>query len=132
MGLALLIIFGVVSNLAEGGGSAESIAMLVVIAAILIIAAAFAALFKKAAAGTAKTQTQRPTPARHAENRRAVRPTTHAHTESEEAVRCAHSRGKQKYLEQLDSFLANGIIDRAEYKLMRERYEQLDIPDDFH
>ena len=31
---------------------------------------------------------------------------------------------------QLDSFLKNGIIDRDEYKFMRERYAQMDIPDD--
>ena len=52
--------------------------------------------------------------------------------EAEEAVHCAHSRGKEKYLEQLDGFLANGIIDKAEYRLMKERYSRLEIEDDYH
>ena len=52
--------------------------------------------------------------------------------EHEEAVRCAHVRGKQKYIEQLDSYLKNGIIDKAEYKVLRERYEKLELPDDYH
>ena len=51
---------------------------------------------------------------------------------TEEAIHCAHSRGKQKYLEQIESFLANGIIDKEEYRLLKERYEKLDLPDDFH
>lgn len=54
------------------------------------------------------------------------------YTETEEAIHCTHSRGKQKYLEQIDSFLSNGIIDKDEYRVLRERYENLDLPDDFH
>ncbi len=52
--------------------------------------------------------------------------------ESEEAVRCHHSRGKEKYIEQLDGYLKAGLIDRAEYRVLRERYEKLDLPDDYH
>ncbi len=52
--------------------------------------------------------------------------------EREEAVRCHHSRGKEKYIEQLDSYLKAGLIDRAEYRVLRERYEKLDLPDDYH
>lgn len=32
---------------------------------------------------------------------------------------------RQKRLEQLDGFLKNGIIDREEYRRMKERYEKL-------
>ena len=51
---------------------------------------------------------------------------------TEEAVHCAHSRGREKYLEQIEGFLANGIIDKAEYRLMKERYSRLNIEDDYH
>ena len=40
--------------------------------------------------------------------------------------------GREKYLDQLDSFLANGIIDRAEYRTLRERYSKLEIDEDYH
>ena len=52
--------------------------------------------------------------------------------EAEEAVRCAHARGKEKYFEQIEGFYRNGLIDRAEYKVLREKYEKLDLPEDYH
>jgi len=52
--------------------------------------------------------------------------------EAEEAVRCAHARGKEKYFEQIEGFYRNGLIDRAEYKILREKYEKLDLPEDYH
>jgi hypothetical protein len=52
--------------------------------------------------------------------------------EAEEAVGCHHSTGKEKYIEQLDSYLKAGLIDKAEYKVMKERYSKLEIPDDYH
>ncbi len=52
--------------------------------------------------------------------------------EAEEAVHCAHLRGKEKYIEQLDGYLRAGLIDTAEYKVLKERYSKLDIPDDYH
>ena len=30
--------------------------------------------------------------------------------------------GQDRYIKQLDEYLKNGIIDRAEYKILRERY----------
>ena len=53
-------------------------------------------------------------------------------TEAEEAIHCAHLTGRAKYLEQLDSFLKTGLIDREEYRVLKERYMRLDIPDDYH
>ena len=47
-------------------------------------------------------------------------------------MHCRHGTGKQKYLEQLDGFLANGIIDGEEYRRMCERYGRLDIEDSYH
>ena len=119
-GILLLIFFAFMRGLLSDEGKW-------IVVCLVIIVSLFSLIFKKGAAGKEKTTT-RPAPVQ----RHAPRPAAHAHTESEEAVRCAHSRGKEKYLEQLDTFLANGIIDRAEYKLMHERYEKLDIPDDFH
>ena len=52
--------------------------------------------------------------------------------EVEEAVRCQHATGKEKYIQQLDSYLKAGLIDKAEYKLMKERYQKLEIPEDYH
>ncbi len=52
--------------------------------------------------------------------------------ETEEALRCEHKRGKEKYLEQIDGYLKTGLIDRTEYKILRERYSKLNIPDDYH
>ena len=50
----------------------------------------------------------------------------------DEAIHCAHLTGREKYLEQINSFLKNGLIDRAEYNALRERYSKLNIPDDYH
>lgn len=52
--------------------------------------------------------------------------------EAEEAIHCAHLTGRAKYMEQLDSFLKTGLIDREEYRVLKERYMSLDIPDDYH
>ncbi len=74
-------------------------------------------------------KTAQPRPAAAAQRRA---PTAAVRPQSEQAVHCAHSRGKEKYIEQLDGFLANGIIDRAEYNLMKARYSKLEIEDDYH
>ncbi len=50
----------------------------------------------------------------------------------EQAIGCAHRTGKEKYLDQLNSYLRSGLIDREEYKVMRQRYERLQIDDDYH
>ena len=52
--------------------------------------------------------------------------------EAEEAIHCAHLTGRAKYMEQLDSFLRTGLIDREEYRVLKNRYMSLDIPDDYH
>ena len=50
----------------------------------------------------------------------------------EQAVKCAHPRGKEKYIAQLDNFLSNGLIDKAEYCVLKERYEKAQVPDNMH
>ncbi len=52
--------------------------------------------------------------------------------ETEEPLNCSHRTGRAKYLEQIDSFLRNGLIDRTEYNVLKARYERLNIPDDYH
>ena len=131
-GLIFLVIMLVMSNSDEPEITLASIAVVIAIAAFVVIGSTLSAAKKGAAAKkalqTRPVQTRMPsfekTPA-------AARRSTHR-GEAEEAVHCAHSRGKEKYLEQLDGFLANGIIDKAEYKLMRDRYSRLQIEDDYH
>ena len=50
----------------------------------------------------------------------------------EKAVKCAHPRGREKYFHQLDNFLANGIIDKNEYRVLKARYEKANIPENMH
>ena len=52
--------------------------------------------------------------------------------EAEEAISCVHHSGKEKYLEQVEGFYKNGLIDREEYKILRAKYEKLEIPEDYH
>ena len=47
-----------------------------------------------------------------------------------DALRCTCSHGRQRYLDQAELFLKNGIIDRAEYNVMRERYLKMELPDE--
>ena len=56
----------------------------------------------------------------------------HHSDEAEEAITCHHLTGKEKYIQQLDSYLKAGLIDKAEYKVMKERYSKLEIPEDYH
>ena len=128
-GLIFLVIMLVMSNVDEPEIALASIAVVVVIAVIVSTISAA----KKSAAGKTAPQT-RPVQTRMTSFEKtpaASRRSAHR-GEAEEAVHCAHSRGKEKYLEQLDGFLANGIIDKAEYRLMKERYSRLEIEDDYH
>lgn len=129
-----LVILAAVLMLNAVDDAEAAVAIVVLLVIIGAVAATVAAVRKTvsgrgAAAPARSGQTRMPqfekTPA--ARRAQPVR-----RTEAEEAVHCAHSRGKEKYLEQLDGFLANGIIDKAEYKLLKERYSRLEIEDDYH
>ena len=50
----------------------------------------------------------------------------------EDAIHCEHLTGKQKYLQQIDGYLKTGLIDRNEYRVLKERYMSINIPDDYH
>ena len=51
---------------------------------------------------------------------------------NEQTIKCTHPSGKDKYIHQLDGFLANGLIDKAEYRMLKERYEKVVIPNNMH
>ena len=116
--IALAVVF--LMNVADG----EAIVPIIIILFVAGLIAAAVSAAKKNAAG----KTAQPRPAAAAQRRAP----TAAPARSEQAIHCAHSRGKEKYIEQLDGFLANGIIDRAEYNLMKARYSKLEIEDDYH
>ena len=92
----------------------------------------------KAASGGAARPAASARPAANRKSPAAVKhhPTIRLHApdqpEAEEAIHCAHLTGRAKYMEQLDSFLRTGLIDREEYRVLKERYMRLDIPDDYH
>ena len=90
---------------------------------------------KAASKGTARTrETARPVSSRPAAVKHHPSIRLHApdQPEAEEAIHCAHLTGRAKYMEQLESFLRTGLIDRNEYRILKERYMNLDIPDDYH
>ena len=124
--LASVMIFNLVAE-ASGDTEVMVIAIVSCVVVALIVVITLAAV--KKAASRAGTQ-ERPVRAAAPAARRA---SVFAHPgEQEEAIHCAHVRGKQKYIEQLDSYLKNGIIDKAEYRVLRELYEKLELPDDYH
>ena len=85
-------------------------------------------------ASPAQTRKSAPTQARPAAVKHHPSIRLHApdQPEAEEAIHCAHLTGRAKYMEQLDSFLRTGLIDREEYRVLKNRYMSLDIPDDYH
>ena len=105
---AIVIVF-----LAEFADSAEGLGILIFIAVIIAIAVLLVRKMKPP----------------HSEGRHiSFVPEIHLHSDGSECVNTL--RGREKYYAQLDSFLKNGIIDRDEYRFMRERYAKMDIPDD--
>ena len=117
---AILIIF-----LVEFTDSAEGFGVLIFIAVIVGIAALLVNKLKPKAAAATRESTEQP----HSDGRHiSFVPEIHLHSDGSECVNTL--RGREKYYAQLDSFLKNGIIDRNEYKFMRERYARMDIPDD--
>ena len=125
-----VILFALLSVIGEIGEMERPEALIAVLvgAVILVVILATVNVVKKHSekSGTPVRSAARPAA------RTAARPASGGAERAEEAVHCHHSTGKQKYLEQLDGFLANGIIDKAEYRLMKERYSRLNIEDDYH
>lgn len=122
--LAAVMIFNLIAD-ASGDDAVAIIAAIACVVVAVVVAVTMLAVKKAAGKGNAAGTARPAHAARQA-------PRVPLSAEHEEAVRCAHVRGKQKYIEQLDSYLKNGIIDKAEYKVLRERYEKLELPDDYH
>ncbi len=104
---------------------------------VALIIGTFIVLFR--VMGKKPAEREKPNPsARQDLARRSTLQTIASHIRQErraagdEAIHCAHLTGREKYMEQIDSFLRNGLIDRAEYNALRERYSKLNIPDDYH
>ena len=117
---AIVVVF-----LAEFADSAEGLGILIFIAVIAGVAVLLVNKLKPKASTSAAASTEQP----HSEGRHiSLVPEIHLHSDGSECVNTL--RGREKYYAQLDSFLKNGIIDRDEYKFMRERYARMDIPDD--
>lgn len=134
--LVILFILGMVSETDGDFGD-----VIWAVAGLVIMVGVFAVIYRTVAAvkkngGQSAASPYRPgqtgAARSHVPGPAFPKPAFRTHTGGEEAIHCGHSRGRQKYLEQLDGFLANGIIEKDEYRLLRERYEKLDIADDYH
>lgn len=108
--------------------------MLIAVAAVVIFVVFFVKGMKKAS-GT-KNRAGIPTPVkavdtRRAEIRRETRPEmmqrpayTPTAVYDENAVTANFARDRQKRIDQLQTFLKNGIIDKDEYQILLSRYEK--------
>ena len=105
--------------------------VVLVLLAVIAVIAVFAGLLRKKPA-----EREKPNPsARRDSNPRGIfreLMVNEMKVNEQEAIHCGHLTGREKYMEQINSFLKNGLIDRSEYNALRERYSKLDIPDDYH
>lgn len=133
-----LVILGVVAAIMISAAAEDPDAIIPAVITIGVVAAIVGVVkaMKKEKAGKTGKKTNvelhRPFPQPTAvKSRQPARVLRHA-DEAEEVVTCAHHTGREKYLEQVEGFYKNGLIDRAEYKILREKYEKMDIPEDYH
>ena len=134
-----LVILGVVAAIMISAAASDPDAIVpAVVTTIMVasIAIAVTAANKAKAGKSGKTKTEvelhRPFPQPTAVKTKQTPRAFQHKDEAEEAITCAHRTGKEKYLEQVEGFYRNGLIDRAEYKVLREKYEKMDIPEDYH
>ena len=136
---SLVVMVGVIAAIMISAAASDPDAIIPAVTTIIMVAAIVTAVIasKKAKAdksGRKETAVplHRPFPQPTAvKTRPPARVLRHA-DEAEEVISCAHKSGKEKYLEQVEGFYKNGLIDRAEYKILREKYENMDIPEDYH
>ena len=133
-----LVILGVVAAIMISAAAEDPDAIIpavITIGAVAAIVGVVKAMNKEKAGKTGKktdVELHRPFPQPTAvKTKQPPRAFRHA-DEAEEVITCAHHTGKEKYLEQVEGFYRNGLIDRAEYRLLREKYEKMDIPEDYH
>ncbi len=115
----------------DGDALIPAVATMVIVSAILIITAlASKKTANKDGAKKPTVELNRPFPTPKADKQPSG--ILRHSDEAEEAISCQHLTGKEKYIQQLDSYLKAGLIDKAEYKIMKERYSRLEIPEDYH
>lgn len=108
---AVIVFFSIMSGIAEGGDPIG------VIIAIAVLAVVVVAVIKKT--GETKKKEQSLAEKVYA----AVRPSSPANCDYGDA-NCDYSHDYKRRVEQLDAFLKNGTIDRAEYNVLLERYRK--------
>ena len=137
-GVILAVIFAYTA--ATGTDPDLMLPVLVAVAAVVMVVAVISMVSKMKAGGAGQkpdaakqsVSLHRPFPQPTAmKNRRPAAILQHK-DEAEEAISCGHRSGKEKYLEQVEGFYKNGLIDREEYKILRAKYEKLEIPEDYH
>lgn len=136
---SLIVMVGVIAAIMVSAAAEDSDAILPAVVTMVIVTVIVTAVItsNKAKAGkNGKTKTEvelhRPFPQPTAVKTKQTPRAFQHKDEAEEAISCAHHTGKEKYLEQVEGFYRNGLIDRAEYKTLREKYEKMDIPEDYH
>lgn len=124
-GIAVIVALLLLESITGSGGSAIGIIAIVIFIGILGFALAYYLAKKKGGAkhGSMYNAERAKEKAKHIFMREEF---------EEEAVKCTHPRGREKYIHQLDNFLANGIIDKTEYRVLKDRYDNLNIPENMH
>ena len=136
---SLVVMLGVVAAIMISAAASDPDAIIPAVATMVIVASIVAVVLasnKMKADKGGKTKTavplNRPYPQPTAVKAKQPARVFQHRDEAEEANTCAHHSGKEKYLEQVEGFYRNGLIDRDEYKTLRAKYEQMDIPEDYH
>ena len=127
MAFTWILIAVITAVIAANDGDTSILSVAIVIVTVVLVILIDRA--KTANASRPTVELHRPYPQPKAKQTAAI---LRHRDEAEEAVTCAHATGKEKYIQQLDSYLKAGLIDKNEYRIMKERYEQLDLPDDYH
>ena len=128
MGLAIIAVLMILRGVVDAVSGSNILGLIIPIATIAVFGAVLGLLLGK----KKKASAQKGTVYQRERTREKAKNYFTRDDVSEQAVKCAHPRGKEKYFAQLDGFLANGIIDKSEYRVLKERYEKINIPDNMH
>ncbi len=111
-------------NIFGGSNNSDTVIGFSVVLGIIVVLVAVAATKEKRGKAAGNVQMQKA--------KEILIQNMHKAAAGEEAVSCQHETGKNRYIAQLDEFLKNGLIEKEEYNIMRRKYENLDIADDYH
>ena len=127
IGLAVIAVFMILRGVVDAIMGSNILGLIIPIATIAVFGAVLGVLFGKKKTGTKKGTVY--------QKERAIEKAKNYFSRddvSEQAIKCTHPRGREKYIHQLDNFLSNGIIDKSEYRVLKERYDKLNIPENMH